>query len=140
MTDGAEIEALQRAAIADRIGRLEAADVPAIERDYREVFRTEAGRRVLIHQLAEAGVGAQRGPDMTLERGRYQDGRADQALHLLNMAGFSAMSAATAVAEHVLEGQDNDGHQSGGGSDDGHGHGLGGGGGFSGPDDGATPD
>ncbi|MBO9502519.1 hypothetical protein [Brevundimonas sp. A19_0] len=140
MTATPDIEALQRAAIADRVARLDAAQLADIERDYREVFRTDAGRRVLVHQLAEAGVGSLRGPDMTPERGRYQDGRADQALHLLNMAGFGAMSAAMAVAEDMLEGQDNDGHQSSVGRDDGH-HGDGrGGGGFSRPDDGAIPD
>lgn len=139
MTDTSDIEALQRATIADRVARLDAAQLADIERDYREVFCTEAGRRVLVHQLAEAGVGKMRGPELTFAQGRYEDGRADQALHLLNLAGFGAMSAAMAVAEHVLEGQDNGNHSSDG-RDDGH-HGDGrGGGGFSRPDDGAIPD
>lgn len=98
-------------------------DPRAILYAYAQVFNSQVGRLVLSHQLAEAGVGSQRGPDLTPAQGRYHDGRADHAQRILEMAGYGRMSVAHLVAADSLEGQDHDRH------DTEHGPG-----GFGGPD------
>jgi hypothetical protein len=103
------------------VGDLKRDDPRAIAYAYAQVFGSQLGRLVLTHQLAEAGVGKVRGPGLSPEDSRYHDGRADQALQLLNRAGFGDVSAAHAVAADILEGQDHDRHD----ADGGH-HGFGG--------------
>lgn len=106
------------------VADLKAEDGRAVAYAYAQVFSSQVGRLVLTHQLAEAGVGSPRPPEMTaLERASY-DGEARHALRLLNLAGFGAMSVAHAVAADTLEGQDHDRHDHDDrrerGSDDGH--------------------
>lgn len=92
------------------VADLKAEDGRAVAWAYAQVFSSQVGRLVLTHQLAEAGVGSPRPPEMTaLERASY-DGEARHALRLLNLAGFGAMSVAHAVAADTLEGQDHDRH------------------------------
>jgi hypothetical protein len=88
------------------VADLEADDPEAIAWAYRRVFSGPVGKLILTHQLAEAGVGAFRGVNLTAEDSRYHDGRADHALRLLTLAGYGRMSAAHAVAADILEGQD----------------------------------
>lgn len=88
------------------VADLERDDPEAIAWAYAHVFAGPVGKLILTHQLAEAGVGLIRGPDMDPAEARYHDGRADHALRLLNLAGFGRMSAAHAVAANILEGQD----------------------------------
>ncbi|MBX9707220.1 MAG: hypothetical protein K2X61_04720 [Caulobacteraceae bacterium] len=92
------------------VADLEADDPEAIAWAYRRVFSGPVGKLILTHQLAEAGVGAIRGVNLTAEESRYHDGRADHALRVLTLAGYGRMSAAHAVAADILEGQDHDGH------------------------------
>jgi hypothetical protein len=108
------------------VSDLKAGDPRALAWAYREKFSDQLGRLILTHQLAEAGVGAVRGPGLSALDARYHDGRADHALHLLNLAGYGAMSIAHAVAADILEGRDHDGHD--------HDDGTGAGSGFGGPD------
>lgn len=104
---------------------LKRGDERAIAWAYRHKFSDQVGRFILTHQMAEAGVGAIRGPGIDHGDSRYFDGRCDHALHLLNLAGFDSMSAAHAVAADILEGQDHDGHHADDGADPGTGPGAG---------------
>jgi hypothetical protein len=90
------------------VADLEADDAEAIGWAYRHVFASAVGRLILTHQLATAGVGQLRGPQLDPAESRYHDGRADHALTLLTLAGFGRMSAAHAVAADILEGQNDD--------------------------------
>lgn len=90
--------------------RLAVQDPEALGEAYRLVFTGEIGRFVLAHILADAGVGQPRGPEMGARERMYQDGRQDQALQIMNRAGFEQRSAVVAVLDesNQLKGRDDE--------------------------------
>lgn len=78
-------------------------DDQAATEAYRRTFGTDLGRLVLVHFLAECGVGRFQGPASNEDR-QYEAGRMDAAVKLMNAAGYDQASAAVMVLTDDLEG------------------------------------
>lgn len=87
---------------------LQADDQAAVAYAYRQLFSGPMGRLVLTHQLHMAGVGQWRDRGMNALERAHLDGAAEQALRILDNAGFGPMSAAHLIAANTLEGQDHE--------------------------------
>ncbi|WP_332772944.1 hypothetical protein [Phenylobacterium sp.] len=92
------------------IAALRRRDEGALAQAYRICFGGEIGRFVLASILADAGLGAVRGGDFTGEARAYHDGRLDNALTIMNRAGFDQFSATTTVLDESdqLKGRDDE--------------------------------
>jgi hypothetical protein len=90
------------------IAGLRARDEKALEQAYRLTFGTEWGRQVLAHVLFEAGVGAERGPELRGKQRAWADGHAACAQRIMRRAGFDEASAAVMVLSDQLEGRDDE--------------------------------
>lgn len=83
-------------------------DEEAVKAAYREVFDHPAGRMVLAHICAEAGVGQiYAGPPALFELGKHH-GAQELALEILATSGFDQASAITMVMTDQLEGTRHD--------------------------------
>jgi hypothetical protein len=94
---------------AELINAMRQGDDVATRKLYQKVFANPLGRAVLMHILADSGLGVLRGSAMPNDVRAYEDGRQDAALEIMQRAGFDQASAAVMVITDNLEGQEHDG-------------------------------